>query len=70
MSFLNFEFLKGYIKKAKKWNHPIMALLSYYVIIYVTLGISFDELSVSLDCCIIELWHPMKRNYVFKKKLN
>ena len=29
------------------------------------MGISFDEISVSLDCCITELLHPINTNYVF-----
>ena len=41
-----------------------MMLWPYYVIINVTLGISFDVISVSLDCCIIGVWHPINRNYV------
>ena len=32
----------------------------------MTWGISFDEISVSLVCCITGLWHPINRNYVFK----
>ena len=39
--------------------------IGYYVIIYVSLGISFDEIYVSLDCCITVLWHPINMNYVF-----
>ena len=37
--------LKGYIKSAKKWYHSIMVLLPYYVIIYVTWHIFFEEIS-------------------------
>ena len=33
---------------------------------YVTWGTSFDEMLVSLDCCITGLWHPINMNYVFK----
>ena len=42
-----------------------MVLLPYYVITYVTWGTSFDEIPVSLDCCITGLWQPINRNYVF-----
>ena len=31
----------------------------------LTLGISFDEISVSLNCCITGSWHPANKNYVF-----
>ena len=31
-------------------------------------GISFDEISVSLYCCITGLWHPINMKYVFKDK--
>ena len=32
----------------------------------MTLRISFDEISVSLDCSITGLWHQVNKNYVFK----
>ena len=38
----------------------------YFVITFVTWGISFDEMSVSLDCCETGLWYPINTNYVFK----
>ena len=43
-----------------------MVLWPYCVITCVTWGIFFDKLSISLDCCITGLWHPINRNYVFK----
>ena len=33
----------------------------------MTWGIFFDEISVSLDCCITGLCHSINRNYVFKE---
>ena len=44
-----------------------MILLPYYVITNVTWGISFDKLSVLLDCCITGLCHPINKNYVLKE---
>ena len=34
----------------------------------MTWGISFGEISVSLDCCITKLWHPINKNYVIKEE--
>ena len=36
----------------------------------MTWGISFDEILVSLDCCITGLWHPIYKNSVFKDENN
>ena len=41
-----------------------MTLLCNYL---CDMGIFFDEISVSLDCCITELWHPINTNYVFNR---
>ena len=43
-----------------------MVLWPFYVITCVTWGITFDEMPVLLDCCIIGLCHPINTNYVFK----
>ena len=59
--------LKGRRKVSQKGYHFIMVLCIYYVIMYVTWGISFDEISVSQDCCITWLWHTINKYYVFKK---
>ena len=37
----------------------------YHVITNITWGISFDGISVSLDCCITWIWNPMNKNFVF-----
>ena len=47
-----------------------MFLLPGYVNTYVTWGISFYEISSSLNCCVTGLWHPVDTNYVFKKKIS
>ena len=46
-----------------------MVLCPCYVITYVIWDISFDEISVLLDCCITGLWHPINKNYVFKTEV-
>ena len=66
---MDIKKFKGYINSAKKWYHSIMVLWPYYVITCVAWGIFFDEISVSLDCCITGLWHPINRNYVFNVKI-
>ena len=36
-----------------------MILWPCCAVTYVTWGISFDEIPVSLDCCITGLWHEL-----------
>ena len=45
-------------------------LWPYYVITNVTWGITFDEISVSLNCCITGLSHTidLNKNYVFRSR--
>ena len=33
----------------------------------MTWGISFDEISFSLDCCVTGLWHTINTNCAFKE---
>ena len=51
-------------KKVVPLNKGFMTLLRNYLCV---MGFSFDVISVSLDSCITGLWHPVNRNYVFKK---
>ena len=58
--------LKGIRKVRQKvvaLHNGFMTLLCNY---YCDKGYSIDEISVSLECCIIGLWFPVKTNYVFK----
>ena len=40
----------------------LLVLWPCYAITYVRRGISFEEMWVSLDCCIIGLWPPINKN--------
>ena len=44
-----------------KLYQPIMVLWPYFVITNMTWSVSFDDISVSLDCCITEIWPPINK---------
>lgn len=45
---------------------PVLLVLwpcyMYVITLELRWGISFDETAVSLDCCIIKLWHPINKS--------
>ena len=59
--------VKGIRKVSQKAVPLHNGFYDRYVITYVTWGISSEEILVSLDCCITELWHPINMDNVFKQ---
>ena len=53
-----------------KVSHKVVPLLKGFITLLCNclcdLGIFFDDISFSLDCCVTRLWHPINTNYVFK----
>ena len=64
--FFSVQGIHKISQKVEPLNNGFMDLLCNYL---CGMGIFFDEISVSLDCCITGLWHPINRNYVFNVKI-
>ena len=57
------EFLEDkYSLLYRPHSQSLLVSLPCYVIIYVGWGISFEEITVSLGCYIIGIWHPINKN--------